>query len=383
MGRGKRRGPSSGTPAPQSALDSFAVELGFIPEPPEPYVINLDAHGVTNRQTLVTELRSVLARHPGKRPAKLQTGGKRFSFAPALTVDGSNELYEEIKRLLNPTVLVSTIADARASRAKELREAPASPQNAVPPFTQPASRIAELSPTSLARLRDAASRLTETIDQAVMQALINAYPHRLTRIELWGSFFVYKSDPQSGEAFVRDDSTNPDKTIWWSLKYGDDWVEMPEGVMTPQRAGALLDHQPTSKFADALRGQERNFSPNYLRRTAIPRIESEISLPISSSNNQADPGFRLVIGKGEMMSAQESDRRGLRNREKRLDYLADSAGYFAGETDELPSPPEYEETPQATSHAEKRRTALREKRTKNTSKRRDDGDSFERTVFGS
>ena len=74
--------------APQSELDSIATELGFVPEPPEPYIINLDAYRMTSNQTLVDELRSVLTRHPGERPAKLQTSGKRFGFAPPLAVDG-------------------------------------------------------------------------------------------------------------------------------------------------------------------------------------------------------------------------------------------------------------------------------------------------------
>jgi hypothetical protein len=341
----------------------------------EEFIIDLDRSKLEPTKELIRRIKDVLRAYPGQTPCKLKTRGETFAFDVSIedTLSFERELAEVLEREATE-MSVSDITDARKEALAEIRETAQRLEAAVaesgqpPQALAPEGQIAELSPASIERLKAAGEKLTETIDQAVMQALIDAYPRRLTRIELWGMLFAYKLDPQTGEAFLRDDDTNPDKTMWWSLKQGDDWTEMSQEAMSSQRAGTLLDHQPTSKFSKLLAGQERNFSPNYLRRKAIPRIESEISLPISSSNNQADPGFRLVVGREEMLTAQEGDRRGLRNRQKRLDYLAASAGYFAGEQDEPPTLPEYEETPAQTSHAEARRVLLREKKGANGEK---------------
>src|ERR1035437_7753743 len=108
MGRGKKRGSSLSAPAPQSELASIAIEAGFVPEPPKPYIIDLDARGITDKRGFSNSLapitqfqmgiEDVLARHSGERPAKMRMGGKCYAFRAC--VDGSAELDQEIDELL-------------------------------------------------------------------------------------------------------------------------------------------------------------------------------------------------------------------------------------------------------------------------------------------
>lgn len=304
MARGRKRRLSSLADTPTTApaatgspvLASSPAAVSAAPDA-EPFRIGLPDDLPPDREQAVREL---LVAHPGPQTAEVRIGGRlaaQVSIAPSAALKAGMEaiIGRSAKRDVHDGAL--SLAEAAKLLAAE-NPYPAE----LPLFGWLLGRNTRL----------------ESLELVVASELECRYPEEATCGELWRAIYPHYRDTQTGEVYVRDESTDPDKTTWLRLEGRDD---LRTTQLERERTLKFDRVEPLNPYADRVRPPIGTPppAPIHLRKVVLVRLAS-LGLPIASSGSATDAGYRLVVDEQEMRKSQAGRRKALETELRRLDH---------------------------------------------------------------